>query len=553
MSALSRARAILERRAAGNPSEPPAPDQSRLAECYVETGIVHARMARVDESLAIHEKARAIQQGLIDRFPGDLRYRRALAENLNAIGYAYYKRLDSDAALRAFREVEDTCQSIMTQQARGRNPAWLLNLLALSQYNIGSIFKEKGDVPKALPVFEQALAHRVALAEQHPSVTQFQMKLGVSHREIADLWHQAHQDAKALQSIQNSVEIYANLVRSQPDQASFHGELGLSWNFVGLIHDEARRNPEAIPAFEHAVREQEIAIDKARDADAYQVALCYYLDNLGEQYVDLGRETEGLPHYHRALRISRELRAAHPESRDHAVELVKRLVALGSLHRHEGAPVVAQGLFLEARSIVDHFLVLSPGDATLRTWLCMLLDNEANTMTDQDQPERARPLLDRAVALFRPGPPHPPSAAELALEREARSEALWDLARVLRALELSKEASRMDAERIGVWTDCSPDDLVTLALKETNRAVLIGYGKTEVSDRAKAVRSLDLDQAAANVQLAIARGFKNAARIKACPDAAFLLARDDLSAAIAALESSERSPRSQPLNNPGKP
>ena len=62
-------------------------DQWRLADCYVEIGIVHARMTQVDESLAIHEKARAIQQGLIDRFPDEVRYRRALAENLNAIGY----------------------------------------------------------------------------------------------------------------------------------------------------------------------------------------------------------------------------------------------------------------------------------------------------------------------------------------------------------------------------------------------------------------------------------------------------------------------------------
>ena len=72
------------------------------------------------------------------------------------------------------------------------------------------------------------------------------------------------------------------------------------------------------------------------------------------------------------------------------------------------------------------------------------------------------------------------------------------------------------------------DELVTLALKETSRAVLIGYGRTEVSDRARAVRSSDLDEAAANLQLALSRGFKDAARLRAAPDAPFLLARDEL-------------------------
>ncbi len=65
----------------------------------------------------------------------------------------------------------------------------------------------------------------------------------------------------------------------------------------------------------------------------YKDYLCYHLDNLGEQYIDLGRLTDGLPHYQRSLRISRELSGAHPESRYHVLELVKSLVALGNVRR----------------------------------------------------------------------------------------------------------------------------------------------------------------------------------------------------------------------------
>ena len=146
-------------------------------------------------------------------------------------------------------------------------------------------------------------------------------------------------------------------------------------------------------------------------------------------------------------------------------------------------------------------------------------------------------MLERAAALFRQKPDRPTPASELVLEREARSEALWDLARVLRALKLPSEANRVDAERLGVWSTCPPDELVALALKETSRAVLIGFGRTDVSKRAKAVRKLDLDQAAGNLQLAIERGFKDLNRLKAHPDAPFLLSRDDLKSAIAGLES----------------
>ena len=551
MQSLSLSRAILERLAANHPLI--ASYRSSLAHCYIEIGIIHARLDQPEESLAIHEKAKTIQQELITRFPEKLSYRQSLAENINAIGYAHYKRLDYDNALRAFLEVVDTCQSIMAQQTHGPKPVWLLNLLALAQYNIGSIHREMGDVEKALPALERALGYRVALAEQHPSVTEFQEKLGVSYREIGEFQHAGKHDEKATELIKKSLDIHEILVRSQPDSARFHGELGLSWNYLGVIRDDARRNVEAIVCFERAMKEQEIAIDKASDADLYKGYLCYHLDNLGEQYIDLGRMAEGLPYYERALRISRDLSKAHPESRFHAVELVKRLVALGNIRRHQGLPVDARPLFTEAKSIVDRLLGPSPGDATLKTWLALVLLNQADTVMDEDRPHEARPLLERAAAIFRQAPNRPTSTSELSLGREARCEVLWDLARVLRALELPTEASRADAERIEMWSSCPPDELVALALKETSRAVLIGYGRTDVSDGAKAVRKLDLDEAAGNLRLAFARGFKDLSRLKAHPDAPFLLSRDDLKSAIESLESSKQPPESQPIKNAAKP
>ena len=204
MQSLSLSRAILERLAANHPLI--ASYRSSLAHCYIEIGIIHARLDQPEESLAIHEKAKTIQQDLITRFPEKLSYRQSLAENINAIGYAHYKRLDYDNALRAFLEVVDTCQSIMTQQTQGPKPVWLLNLLALAQYNIGSIHREMGDVEKALPALERALGYRVALAEQHPSVTEFQEKLGVSYREIGEFQHAGKHDEKATELIKKSVD-----------------------------------------------------------------------------------------------------------------------------------------------------------------------------------------------------------------------------------------------------------------------------------------------------------------------------------------------------------
>ena len=67
MRSLDRARAILEPLAAANPLA--ARYQSSLADCYSEIASVQARRQQSGETLVLLEKARAIEKGLIDRYP----------------------------------------------------------------------------------------------------------------------------------------------------------------------------------------------------------------------------------------------------------------------------------------------------------------------------------------------------------------------------------------------------------------------------------------------------------------------------------------------------
>ena len=82
------------------------------------------------DSLDIHEKAKVIQQRLIDRYPDNLAYKKGFAENLVAIGFAHHKRKDNSAALKTFHEVQDFCQSLLKEVSYGPKPIWLLNSLA---------------------------------------------------------------------------------------------------------------------------------------------------------------------------------------------------------------------------------------------------------------------------------------------------------------------------------------------------------------------------------------------------------------------------------------
>ena len=130
--------------------------------------------------------------------------------------------------------------------------------------------------------------------------------------------------------------------------------------------------------------------------------------------------------------------------------------------------------------------------------------------------------------------------------REWLSESLWELARVLRALQKPAEADRRDAERTALWKNRPPGELAALALRQSSRAALIGYGKTPISDPARAVRELDLDQATASLRLAISFGFKDLASLRADPDSWILLGRADLQPLVKGLESPGASSPLQP-------
>jgi eukaryotic-like serine/threonine-protein kinase len=540
LTSFGRARAILEPLAA-RPLDPTL-YQPQLADCYSEIGIIQGKLESGDHGLAALEQAQKIQQALVARYPADNRYRQRLAEIINVLGFVYSKRLAHVDAIRCFNEVQQICHSLLEQVGSGPKPVKLLNLLALTHYNIAAIHMLDRKFELALKALENSLTYRSSLAAAHPSVTRFQENLGETYEVIADIEHRAHQDDKALASFQTAVDILEKLVQTHPDEARHHRSLGRSLNGLGYLHDELRHNLLAIPAFERAIKEQERAIATSPDDNEYKLLHSNHLENLGEQYVDLGQVDRGLPYYRQAIRGWRQLSRTRSEIRAYLLELAKTLSAVGNIERHAGDSAAARQSFSDARNRLEVGLARAPDDNLLKIRLGAALIQEANALADLHEPEKARPLLEGALKALIGASVTLTDEAE---RRELQSEALWELARVLRMLKNMNEAHRMDAERAALWQDRSPAELAALALKQTTAAGLIGYGKTPVSPAAQLVRELDLDQAAANLRLAVVRGFRDLRMLESNPDFAILLARKDVKLLVMDMAFPERPLRNQ--------
>jgi tetratricopeptide (TPR) repeat protein len=322
-----------------------------------------------------------------------------------------------------------------------------------------------------------------------------------------------------------SIAILERLVGAHPDQPRYHHDLGRTWNIQGYLLDEARQNRPAIAAFERAVAEHSRAIAQAPEVNLYKEELCSDLDNLGAQYVDLGSVAEALPFYRRQIAMRRELLATRLGDREYTLELAKTLTHVGDIERHAGDSRAALELYFDARSILEPGAAAAPADGVFQVRLGMALAREAGALADLGDPGKARSLLERAVKAISDASV---SSAEESPRREVQSEALWEFARVLRVLNETREADRVDIKRVAVWRDRPAPELAALALKETKLASILGYGKTPVAPAGLAVRELDMDQAAANLQLAVAQGFRDLRILQSDPESSFLLSREDV-------------------------
>jgi tetratricopeptide (TPR) repeat protein len=293
---------------------------------------------------------------------------------------------------------------------------------------------------------------------------------------------------------------------------------------LGYLHDEFRDNRQALPVFERARVEEERAVADSPETESYKTSLVDILLNLGEQFVDLGRAEEGLPHYRRGVEISRKILAAHPRDRERTLALADHLERLAAVERSAGQPVAAGQTYSEAAAALEA-LPSGTADSEVQVRRGALLMGEGNAAGDRGQTAEAVESLRRAAEMLGP---LGAGAKDDQKPRYRLSEALWERARLLRSTGAVGEAELLDAERTARWKDRPAAELANLALEETTQVGRIGYGRVPLDAGAATVRRLGLDLAADHLRLAVAMGFRDFASLRKHPDAEFLLSREDL-------------------------
>lgn len=142
---LRQARALLEKLV----RDQPRAHQPALAHCEFQIGLTHGRFNKVKEAVAHYERARGLQQEILDKYADSSQTHSSLSVYLHNLGLAYRRADKLDDAETALR-------GAVTHQAialgRGAGSAEVRSALSGSYVVLGDLLRARGKIADAVTV-----------------------------------------------------------------------------------------------------------------------------------------------------------------------------------------------------------------------------------------------------------------------------------------------------------------------------------------------------------------------------------------------------------------
>jgi serine/threonine protein kinase/tetratricopeptide (TPR) repeat protein len=268
-----------------------------IADARFRVGMVHRKLGENREAEAAFRAALDISQKLADDFPGQLKYRRALAVHWNNLGHLLREMGQAERAEQAFRAAKDNFHQLASQfpdqpdcrglsakvdiclsllmMATDRLPRAERSLLAsidtlrplvaeypeLPEYrsdlatshnNLGYVRAKAGRPREAEAAYRTARDLEQQLVADFPGVPEYRRMLAGSHANLSIMLRQAGRPREAEEAIRASSALYAQLVADFPGVPGYRSELATSQNNLGDLLSQTGRPREAEEAFRTA-------------------------------------------------------------------------------------------------------------------------------------------------------------------------------------------------------------------------------------------------------------------------------------------------------------
>jgi tetratricopeptide (TPR) repeat protein len=310
--------------------------------------------------------------------------------------------------------------------------------LTNSLVNVGVALAELGRLPEALAADGEAVAIRRELAAADPD--RYRPDLAFALTNLAQRLFAMARSAQALQATEEAAAIYQELAAADPGR--YRADLAISLDALGIRFSALGRYAEALPVTEQAAAiHRELA---AADPDRYRPYLAQSLGNLGVSLSEMGRSAEALPVTEEALVIRRELAAAspdrwRPELATTLDNLSSQLSELG--HFAEALPFIEEALII-------HQDLAAAGSDRWRPDLATTLDTLGTILLELDRPAEALAAGQEAMTIYRELAATEPDRHQPGLARS-----LANLGAVLVTLDLAAEALQATEDAAAIYRE----------------------------------------------------------------------------------------------------
>jgi serine/threonine protein kinase len=354
LASYGESRKLFEKLATQFPDVPLA--QRDLATIFSKLGSFSLARDQLADAVMYAEKALAIRQGLVDRFPQDLGYRGELANSHDVLGNISKAKGDDAEALRLYRASQEVREFVATAAPQAAEPK---ASVSISQNQVGEMLLRQGDIEGALASFRAAFATRQTLVAQAPNVRYRRFLIG-SRDRLADLLGQQGNLDEALEICTPGVAEARVLaedkrnVLAQLDLADIllrHGELLLLKTDLtrALASDQ-----EAVALLETLNAAQAGVVNPLRLVRGYE--------RLGDIHRAMKKLTDATAFYQKAVALVEPVSAKNPANVDYRAAWASVLRKLGQAHLSAGDTDAANTALRTTLELREKIVAAAPGN-----------------------------------------------------------------------------------------------------------------------------------------------------------------------------------------------
>ncbi|MGN6103897.1 MAG: protein kinase domain-containing protein [Kofleriaceae bacterium] len=417
-------------------------DVDRMAIAVELVGRAERDSGQSDRALATWTEARSRLARVVG---GDVtpatRFKRVMIARLDfQIGTIYQQRGKSAAALAAYGKAEAEYAALA---AEAPNDRLILLGSAENQDRLGDLQRNDGKLDGAFEAYSAARAARERASHQTSSrPSEEVLALSTSHLKLGSI-HQARGDsAAALASYRASARLRETVLEGQPDNVQVQEKLLEVQDALAELHRLIGDAASAIETYQQAMPVMDALVRRDPSNTTWRRQRGNLLADLGFTLLDTGEFTAGLDQLELAIASQQELVARDPKNSTWSIDLSQSFTRAGDGYIYAGARDRGLDYFERALAIRERLARRDPNSAPYRrsvAWAHTKLAGAHVLAGELDRAiaahERARELRARLVA---------ESPAQVGFTNELASTEV-SLGKLIAARDAARAASLIDS------------------------------------------------------------------------------------------------------------